>query len=105
MVVYLAQLGFAVPATLAKVPLFKRFGLFVQHAGNLESGYSHFLNENMQLKGIVQAAVAGVKCFAVFDELFRGTNESDALAVSKTTITGLAKFEHDLFLFLRICRI
>lgn len=95
--VYLTHLGFAVPAAQAKVPLFDTFGLYVQHADKLESGYSHFLNEILQLKAMVEAAVAGKKCFAVFDELFRGTNEADALAVSTATINGLTRFINSFF--------
>ena len=37
------------------------------------------------------------KCFAVFDELFRGTNIEDALEISTATIKGLINFPQSLF--------
>ena len=40
----------------------------------------------------------GAKCFAVFDELFRGTNIEDALEISTATIKGLVHFPNSLFL-------
>jgi len=64
---------------------------------DLGSGFSHFMTEIKSLKSVVTEAVNTKKCFAVFDELFRGTNVEDALEISKTTILGLANFPHSWF--------
>jgi len=57
----------------------------------------HFMTEIKSLKSVVTEAVNTKKCFAVFDELFRGTNVEDALEISKTTILGLTKFSNSWF--------
>jgi DNA mismatch repair protein MutS len=51
----------------------------------------------MTLKNVLQEAKGNAKCFAVFDELFRGTNIEDALEISTATIKGLVHFPHSLF--------
>jgi|GEM_PF-190465 len=96
--VYLGHLGFAIPAEAAHIPLFEQLFLWLQHQDNLAGGYSHFMNEIMQLKAAVEAAATGQKCFAVFDELFQGTNETDALAVSLHTVKGLSRFAGSYFI-------
>ena len=55
------------------------------------------MTEIKSLKQVVTAAANGKRCFAIFDELFRGTNVEDALAISVTTILGLAGFSDSLF--------
>jgi DNA mismatch repair protein MutS len=55
------------------------------------------MTEIKTLKKVVTAAHNGKKCFAVFDELFRGTNSEDALTLSKTTILGLTAFAGSRF--------
>jgi DNA mismatch repair protein MutS len=53
--------------------------------------------EIKSLKNVVVAADSGKACFAIFDELFRGTNAEDALAISATTVMGLTKFSNSYF--------
>jgi len=64
---------------------------------SIVSGYSHFMSEIITLKNVVEEASQGAKCFAVFDELFRGTNIEDALEISTATIKGLTKFTSSYF--------
>lgn len=97
LMVYLSHLGMAVPAQKCVVPIYDKFYFFFQHSDKLSEGYSHFMQEIMQLKAVVEAANAGQKCLAIFDELFRGTNETDALSVSEQTMKGLTRFEDSLF--------
>lgn len=51
----------------------------------------------MRLKSVLVEATAGKKCFAVFDELFKGTNSEDAGQISSTTIKGLLNFKKSFF--------
>ncbi len=53
--------------------------------------------EVMNLKKVVAEAESNLNCFAVFDELFRGTNIEDALEISTTTIKGLTAFKNSMF--------
>ena len=55
------------------------------------------MTELLALKNVIAAAAGGKRCFALFDELFRGTNAEDALAISATTITGLSGFADSYF--------
>jgi DNA mismatch repair protein MutS len=96
--VYLAHAGLAVPATKAVMPFFNSISVAINLTDSIVSGYSHFMTEVMTLKNVVTDAAKGYKCFAVFDELFRGTNIEDALEISKTTIKGLSHFRNCIFL-------
>lgn len=96
--VYLAHLGFAISCASAKIPIFDHFFIAIQRKDELESGYSHFMNEIKNLKKIVQKAAEGKACFAVLDELFSSTNAEDAFQISKTALRGLADFKNSFFL-------
>ena len=95
--VYLAHLGLAVPAEKCDLPFFDVISVTIDLSDDLLSGYSHFMSEIKSLKNIVVEARQSRKCFAIFDELFRGTNAEDALAISKTTIEGLTQFQDSCF--------
>jgi len=95
--VYLGHTGIAVPASKAIMPFFDTISVAINLTDSIVSGYSHFMSEIMTLKNVLTEAIAGKKCFAVFDELFRGTNIEDALEISTATINGLSKFPDSLF--------
>ncbi|OGX85431.1 MutS-related protein [Hymenobacter glacialis] len=95
--VYLAHLGFDVPATTCVLPCFDTIAVSINLNDDLRSGYSHFMTELLHLKTVLEQASGDQKCFAVFDELFRGTNPDDALDITRATITGLARFPHSIF--------
>jgi DNA mismatch repair protein MutS len=95
--VYLAHLGLAVPAAKCELPFFDAISIAINLNDDIRSGYSHFMAEVQTLKKVVLEARSGKKCFAIFDELFRGTNVEDALAVSAKTITGLSAFSDSCF--------
>jgi DNA mismatch repair protein MutS len=94
--VYLGHTGVAVPASKATMPFFKTIYAAINITDSIVSGYSHFMTEIITLKNVVTEA-ANTKCFAVFDELFRGTNIEDALEISTVTINGLTQFTESLF--------
>jgi DNA mismatch repair protein MutS len=95
--VYLSHTGLAVPATKAIIPFFDSMSVAINLTDSIVSGYSHFMSEIITLKNVLEEALNGAKCFAVFDELFRGTNIEDALEISSATIKGLTKFTNSYF--------
>ncbi len=96
--VYLGHTGLAVPAAKATMPFYSTISVSINLTDSIVSGYSHFMSEIITLKNVLVEAGKGSKCFAVFDELFRGTNIDDALEISTVTIQGLVRFPQSLFL-------
>jgi DNA mismatch repair protein MutS len=96
--VYLGHTGLAVPATKIIIPFYSSISVAINLTDSIVSGYSHFMSEIVTLKNVLSDAIKNEKCFAVFDELFRGTNIEDALEISTTTIKGLTKFADSLFI-------
>jgi DNA mismatch repair protein MutS len=56
------------------------------------------MTEILHLKDSIIAAQEEKQVFAVFDELFSGTNIDDALNILTITISGLKKFTNSYFL-------
>lgn len=95
--VYLAHAGLGVPATVCRLPFFSSIVVTINLADSLLSGYSHFMAEIQQLKAVLQQAQGPGRIFAVFDELFRGTNVDDALEITRATLQGLVGFPASCF--------
>ncbi|MCW3467897.1 MutS-related protein [Chitinophaga nivalis] len=95
--VYLAHVGMGVPAASCVLPFYDQITITIQLSDDIKNGHSHFMMEVKHLKEVLQAAHAGKRCFAIFDELFRGTNATDAIDISRQTITGLAGFPGSFF--------
>ncbi|HTL08926.1 MAG TPA: hypothetical protein VL307_11730 [Chitinophagaceae bacterium] len=95
--VYLGHAGIGVPAAKATMPFFQSISVAINLTDSIVSGYSHFMSEVVTLKNVLLSANRQERCFAVFDELFRGTNIEDALEISTSTIQGLARFPRSLF--------
>ena len=95
--VTLAHLGLAVPAEQCELPWFDVISIAINLNDDILNGYSHFMTEVMNLKHVLLQARETRRCFAIFDELFRGTNPEDALAISNRTIRGLTQFKHSCF--------
>lgn len=96
--VYLAHLGWPVPAKSLHLPFTDRLFTSIHLSDDLDQGFSHFYNEMMRIKQISEALSSGEQCFVVVDELFRGTNQEDALHCSKTVLDGFASFDGSYFL-------
>jgi DNA mismatch repair protein MutS len=96
--VYLAHTGLAVPAKNAVMPFFNTISVAINLTDSIVSGYSHFMSEIITLKNVLTEARNGARCFAVFDELFRGTNIEDSLEISTTTLKGLTHFPNSIFI-------
>lgn len=95
--VYLGNLGLAIPASNGIIPFFNDFSIGINKRDAILSGYSHFMTEIVNLKDVVLKAEDSKRCFAVFDELFSGTNVEDALEICKTTINGVSKYDNSYF--------
>lgn len=96
--VYLGHIGLGVPASGATMPYFSTISVAIHLTDSIVSGYSHFMSEIIALKSVLTQAAKQERCFAVFDELFRGTNIEDALEISRTTLKGLVKFPRSYFI-------
>ena len=96
--VYLGHIGMAVPAESCELIFFDVISISTHTKDDLANGYSQFMTEIKLLKSILEQENAGKKCFAVFDEMFKGTNEEDALAISSLTVGGLAHSTGSYFL-------
>lgn len=97
-IIYLAHLGWPVPAKSLQLPFIDRLFTSIHLSDDLDQGFSHFYNEMMRIKQISQALNRGEKCFVIVDELFRGTNQEDAMHCSKTVLNGFANFGGSCFL-------
>ena len=95
--VYFAHLGLGIPASFGQVPFIEFFSIEINRRDDVLNGYSHFMTEVINLKEVVLKASNGTSSFAVFDELFSGTNIEDALEICKTTINGLHQFDQSYF--------
>lgn len=98
LVVYFAHLGFAVPAENANIPFYDFISIHINHSDDIKNGLSHFMQEIVNMKRVLEGVQDGKRCFVVFDELFKGTNHQDALKISSLTIDGLRQFTTSKFL-------
>src|SRR5690606_31536158 len=96
--IYFGHLGLGIPASYGGIPFCNHFSIEINRRDDILNGYSHFMTEVMNLKKVVENATNGKQCFAVFDELFSGTNVEDAFEICKTTINGLSKYKNSYFL-------
>tara|TARA_R110000868_G_scaffold163800_1_gene396131 strand:- start:10436 stop:11698 length:1263 start_codon:yes stop_codon:yes gene_type:complete len=94
---YLGHLGLGIPASIGQLPFVTNFSIEINRRDDILNGYSHFMTEIVNLKKVVEHACNGNRCFAIFDELFSGTNLEDALEICRTTIQGLSKFKNSYF--------
>ncbi|WP_108423143.1 MutS-related protein [Flagellimonas amoyensis] len=94
---YFGHLGLGIPASKGEIPFCDYFSIEINRRDDILNGYSHFMTEVMNLKKVVEQVTNGKKCFAVFDELFSGTNVEDGFEICRTTINGLSKFKKSYF--------
>ena len=96
--VLLAHVGMGVPATEMRLTPFSHIFFTLQAVDNIREGVSSFFSEVRRVKMVVEAMRQNGRVFAVFDELFKGTNVKDALDCSCAVINGLATCTGNLFL-------
>ncbi len=96
--IYLAQIGFPIPAKTLKITPFDGLFSTINLSDNLTLGHSHFYSEVMRIKEIAEHIAKGKKLFIIFDELFRGTNVKDASIGTKMIIEAFAIMKNSLFI-------
>lgn len=95
--VYLAHIGFPVPAKSLKISVFNGLLTTINLSDNIKNGYSHFYNEILRIKYVAEKINRLGNLFVVFDELFRGTNVKDAYEASLAVINAFAKINSGCF--------
>ncbi len=88
--VYSAHLGMAVSARAARVPVHDQLLVSITVHDNILRGESLYLAEVRRVRTIVEAVDRGDAVLAIFDEVFRGTNISDATQATMLLVDGLA---------------
>lgn len=95
--VYLAQLGLPVPASAMELSYFEGLLSNIQVVDNIIKGESFFFNEVQRIKSTIEKISDGRKWLILIDELFKGTNQQDAVKCSTAVIEGLRKMKNALF--------
>lgn len=95
--VYLAHMGFPVPAD--KMVFSVRDGLYtsINVADNVNLGYSHFYAEVVRVKQAAEAVSKGQRLLLMFDELFKGTNVKDAYDGTLAVTAAFSEYRNCLF--------
>ncbi|MCD0489203.1 hypothetical protein LPB86_13260 [Pedobacter sp. MC2016-14] len=95
--VYLAHIGFPVPAKAMEFSV--RQGLFttINLADNLNAGHSHFYAEVLRVKQVSEQLAKNRDLFVIFDELFRGTNVKDAYEATVAVTEAYAMHKNCMF--------
>lgn len=96
--VYLAHLGFPVPAQEMKTPVFRGLITTINLPDNIHKGLSHYYSEVRRVKKTVLKVSEHDSMFVIFDELFRGTNFKDAYDASLSIISRLSRVRNSKFL-------
>lgn len=96
--VYLAHIGFPVPAVGMETGLFNGLLTTINLADNLTLGRSHFYNEVLRVKLVAQQVATRKNLLIIFDELFRGTNVKDAYESSLLVIDAFSKVPTSFFI-------
>lgn len=96
--VYLAHLGFPVPAR--EMTFSVRSGMYttINLPDNLNQGYSHFYAEVLRLKKIANGINHAKNMVVIFDELFRGTNVKDAYDATIAVTEAFAMNKNSIFI-------
>jgi DNA mismatch repair ATPase MutS len=96
--VYLAHLGFPVPAVSMRTGVFNGLFSTINIADNINKGYSHYYTEVLRVKSVAEEINRTGNLVVIFDELFRGTNVKDAYDASLATISAFAGVKGSVFL-------
>ncbi|MEI6264682.1 MAG: DNA mismatch repair protein MutS [Sphingobacteriia bacterium] len=96
--IYLAHLGMGVPASSMQLSFFDGIISNIQVTDNIAKGESFFFNEVQRIKNTIERINDGKKWLILIDELFKGTNQQDAVKCSTTVIEGLRKMQNGLFI-------
>lgn len=96
-VMYLAHMGFPVPAIDMEFSVREGMYTSINVADNIGLGYSHFYAEVVRVKQAAEAAASGKRLLLMFDELFKGTNVKDAFDGTLAVTEAFAEYLGCLF--------
>ena len=96
--IYLAHLGFSVPATSMQTGVFNGLFSTINITDSLNKGYSHFYAEVLRVKKVAEEINRTGNLIVIFDELFRGTNIKDAYDASLAIISAFAGVKGSVFI-------
>jgi DNA mismatch repair ATPase MutS len=65
---------------------------------NIELGYSYYFSEVRRVKTLATLLQRGDRTFALFDEMFKGTNVQDAHEATLAIVTKLADHKGSIFI-------
>ncbi|OYZ02199.1 MAG: DNA mismatch repair protein MutS [Sphingobacteriia bacterium 28-36-52] len=95
---YMAHIGMGVPAKKMKISRLDGILSNIQVSDNIMKGESFFFNEVQRIKKTIERISDGKKWLILIDELFKGTNQEDAVKCSTVVIEGLRKLPNALFI-------
>jgi DNA mismatch repair protein MutS len=95
--VYLAHIGFPVPATRMVTSMFNGLITTINLPDDINEGLSHYYSEVKRVKHVAGTLAQNERLFVIFDELFRGTNVKDAFDASLLIIAELAAIRSSVF--------
>lgn len=98
LIIYLAHLGFPVPADEMKTTVFNGLITTINLPDDINAGLSHYYSEVKRLKEVSLTLLESDRIFVIFDELFRGTNVKDAFDASLLIISELSFVRNSAFL-------
>ncbi len=96
--VYLAHIGFPLPAKNLNTSVFNGLITTINLADAIENGLSHYYSEVMRVKKVASLLVETNKMFVILDELFKGTNAKDAFDASLLVINGFSAIPNSIFI-------
>ena len=96
--VHLAHVGMGVPARVFNLTLFDCLFSGINTTDNLRLGQSYFYREVRRVRELTEALETGGSTFAIFDEMFKGTNLKDASDACVTVLTGLSACQGSVFI-------
>ncbi|MFY7651101.1 MAG: MutS-related protein [Chitinophagaceae bacterium] len=96
--VYLAHLGFPVPAAAMQLTFCDGLLSNIQVSDNVVKGESYFFSEVLRIKNTILKINDGKKWLILIDELFKGTNVQDAMKCSTVVMEGLLRLQNNFFI-------
>lgn len=97
-VIYLAHLGFPVPAKEMTFSIRNGMYTTINLPDNINQGYSHFYAEVLRLKKVASSINHYKNMIVIFDELFRGTNVKDAYDATIAVTEAFAENRNSIFM-------
>ncbi len=95
--IYLAHLGFPVPAKKMRLSLYKGLITAINLSDNLNLGYSHYYGEVQRIKYVALQIEKLKQVVVIIDEMFRGTNVEEAKYGTTMISSAFTKIKESKF--------